>query len=384
MAIVRASRIVSAPAHFILALHVVVTVLGCLTRHASAWWDAGHMLTVSIAKYRVEKEVAKKAERLIEASIFAQEIADVPSLNLVSAAHWADNVKLLKAMVLSPSKSYVDYASNRYMQMHFWNLPLDGPDGFKCTMEPPTGDFNVVTALSAMEKIITDRSVPEWSRGVALRFYIHFAGDIHQPLHVATRCSESLPAGDAGGNQFLLKGEYGNLHKVWDAAGGKFRDLEALCPFTDPATCSKNEVHRVTAVNAAAQRLIKQNEGTLASVHTEALGSYMDWAMDSKLLAEAYAYVNITEGTTPSAEYLHTVQTISTEQIVKGGERLALCLTNLLGNKNETTFFEVVTIVAIAGSALSAITCFAVSIYTTFAARGKARRAMLSEYTELP
>lgn len=46
---------------------------------------------------------------------------------------------------------------------------------------------------------------------IALRFLIHFVGDVHQPLHVGRR-------GDMGGNKVSVNwfGEESNLHKVWD------------------------------------------------------------------------------------------------------------------------------------------------------------------------
>ena len=43
----------------------------------------------------------------------------------------------------------------------------------------------------------------------ALRFLIHFAGDIHQPLHAATMFDQNVfppPVGDEGGNKFPIQG----------------------------------------------------------------------------------------------------------------------------------------------------------------------------------
>jgi len=47
---------------------------------------------------------------------------------------------------------------------------------------------------------------------VALKFLLHFVGDLHQPLHAADDH-------DAGGNKKLVAGEgvhRGNLHHYWD------------------------------------------------------------------------------------------------------------------------------------------------------------------------
>lgn len=191
--------------------------LASLSPPAEGWWDVGHMVTVAIAEQRVSETVAKRTRDLINASAFAQELVDVPSTNLVSAAHWADNVKHIDALVETPSHSFVDYSSNFYQTMHFWNLQIPGPDGFQCE-EVVKDKYNIIDALRMMEEVITDKSAPDWSRGVALRFFIHFVGDIHQPLHVSTRCSEQYPKGDNGGNFFPLQdGRYPNLHALWDS-----------------------------------------------------------------------------------------------------------------------------------------------------------------------
>ena len=52
----------------------------------------------------------------------------------------------------------------------------------------------------------------------AIRLLIHYIGDIHQPLHMAALVDERFPAGDKGGNSYLLKNHYSSpeLHAVWD------------------------------------------------------------------------------------------------------------------------------------------------------------------------
>ncbi len=53
-----------------------------------------------------------------------------------------------------------------------------------------------------------------------LRFFIHMVGDFHQPLHMTSRCTQAMPACDAGGNKFKLKGSAKVLHALWDYALG--------------------------------------------------------------------------------------------------------------------------------------------------------------------
>lgn len=48
---------------------------------------------------------------------------------------------------------------------------------------------------------------------------MHYAGDIHQPLHAESRVNPEYPAGDRGGNSFHVPSIDGawNLHAVYDS-----------------------------------------------------------------------------------------------------------------------------------------------------------------------
>ena len=54
---------------------------------------------------------------------------------------------------------------------------------------------------------------------IALRLIMHYAGDIHQPLHGSTRVNHEYPQGDRGGNDYPLAEQDGikELHAVWDS-----------------------------------------------------------------------------------------------------------------------------------------------------------------------
>jgi hypothetical protein len=45
-------------------------------------------------------------------------------------------------------------------------------------------------------------------------------GDVHQPLHCATRVSAAKPDGDDGGNGVTLSASPGKLHSFWDGVLG--------------------------------------------------------------------------------------------------------------------------------------------------------------------
>ncbi len=79
----------------------------------------------------------------------------------------------------------------------------------------------MVGASETFAKQVGDQKLPDEQRARALRYLLHLVGDIHQPLHGATRCTAAHPEGDRGGNDFKVKGEV-NLHSYWDGGVGMF------------------------------------------------------------------------------------------------------------------------------------------------------------------
>jgi hypothetical protein len=72
----------------------------------------------------------------------------------------------------------------------------------------------IAPGVGKLEALLADKSAPREKRQEALKFVVHFVGDIHQPLHCADR------HGDKGGNKRLVfvldRREAVNLHSVWD------------------------------------------------------------------------------------------------------------------------------------------------------------------------
>lgn len=68
----------------------------------------------------------------------------------------------------------------------------------------------------------------------AMRFLIHYTGDVHQPLHATTRVDSKYPRGDFGGNTVPLPDKEGanELHAVWDSVIYQYTGYEDL-PFAD-------------------------------------------------------------------------------------------------------------------------------------------------------
>jgi nuclease S1 len=146
---------------------------------------------------------------------------------------------------------------------------------------------------------------------MALKFLLHFVGDLHQPLH-------SSDDNDRGGNDKKVSAtgfRAGNLHHYWDT---EFVDqLE-----TDPKSIASD--------------LIGHISHTQASTWQSGLPS--DWAMETFKVAQQDAYGMLPE---PSArksyrltdEYITTASDDVAQQLSKAGVRLAFVLNKALGKQ---------------------------------------------------
>jgi PKD repeat protein len=165
---------------------------------------------------------------------------------------------------------------------------------------------NVVTAIRQETATLQSTSASASTQANALRYLLHFVGDIQQPMHASTGVTSSQPTGDAGGNGFSLKGTWSNLHKLWDAGGGYL---------TDGMSVSS----KAAAVEADYPYV--NNAGTIPDP--------MDWARDSRELARTNAYVGITNGGTPSTFYVNSAKTNTQWRMAMGGQRLANLLNTI-------------------------------------------------------
>lgn len=100
--------------------------------------------------------------------------------------------------------------------MHFVNPPNDDPPE-KCLFEYTYGGQDNVNGIlnmtATMKQFKVAPPTTDAEKSVlqdALRFFVHFMGDIHQPLHDSTR--------DRGGNDapIMWGRAKNNLHSLWD------------------------------------------------------------------------------------------------------------------------------------------------------------------------
>lgn len=175
---------------------LAATLLSCLAGPAFAWGALGHRLVADLAADELTPATRAAVAKLLEGE---------KEPTLAGIATWADQLRANDPDLGKRSAKwhYADIAENGCGD---YEPPRDCPDG-NCVIE----------AIRAQAAILADRHQPVEARRIALKFVVHFIGDVHQPMHAAF-------ARDKGGNDVQLRvptadgGEKGsNLHSLWDS-----------------------------------------------------------------------------------------------------------------------------------------------------------------------
>ena len=270
------------------------------------WGAGGHMMVAKIALDRLNPRAKSQAQMLLNIPINPVAVTN-KSKNFINASHWADDLRPFPAF-------------DSFKELHV----LDTPFSVDGTALPAVPTPNIVTALEEQVNILKT-STDKNAQAQALRLIIHFVGDIHQPLHSATRVSSANPQGDRGGNLFSIKipGPNGgtkktNLHSYWD--GG-------LTTF--PRTGPNFAPPPLSQIPAAAAKAKAGNPATDPALNLDDPTNYQAWADESFELAKSVVYKGIKNGSKPSAAYNTKGIKTARKRVAWGGYRLAALLNSV-------------------------------------------------------
>src|SRR3954454_7827888 len=186
--------------HRIAALAVLLLTL---PGSASAWGPTGHRVVGRIA----ERHLTPEAQRGVAALLGPDSLARVST--------WADDIRSDPDWTKPPKNETELFSDPNWTTppkdarpWHF--ISIDDNETLETTArDKKNGD--VVEAIQRFEKILRDPQADSQSKAKALKFLVHFIGDVHQPLHVGRRA-------DRGGNDIIVLwfSQPSNLHSVWD------------------------------------------------------------------------------------------------------------------------------------------------------------------------
>jgi hypothetical protein len=279
-----------------------VALLLCLAagplHQAQAWGPNGHQIVARIAELNLSDNAKKALADLLPDTDFSGS----SSISDTKLDSFADFVR--------HNSNYPQYSSSG--PWHFVDIPVKPKTAFD-----PKKHCKGYCALAKIEDfriVLADKTLARERRQEALVFLVHITGDLHQPLHCATR-------NDTGGNDLKVSylgttDPHMNLHSVWD--GNLVHDA---MPSPDPIKSAEKYNKEVSDADKAAW----------------AKTAARDWMLESYEIARTKAYF-LADGTElPEAgrpnldkDYVAKNKVIVASQLKKGGIRLAKLLNDAL------------------------------------------------------
>ncbi|HZD30564.1 MAG TPA: S1/P1 nuclease [Candidatus Angelobacter sp.] len=302
---------------------VLLSVL-LLSPISYGWNGFGHMAVAYVAYQHLDAPTQARADQLIRLNpLYATWKKQLPSglsasqqnaMLFMIAATWPDQIRSDHSYHSDGPENgdrppatggdvnigYSDKALHKYW--HFVDNPFS-QDGTAVDQAPSP---SAGTQIKAFSKALGSDE-PDSLKSYDLVWLMHMVGDIHEPLHNASRFSQEFPQGDAGGNFVLItqppcKGDPSaeELHAVWDGAIGASSDPQAVI---------------AVATVLPAQTVDASDQDVDA------------WAAESMSLALTKAYVApIGDGKGPftiDQAYCAQVYDVAAQRVVQAGMRLA-------------------------------------------------------------
>jgi nuclease S1 len=260
-------------------LGLLIILWGSLTLRpptVQAWGYTGHRLVATLAFDHLTNKAKQEVTTLLEGG------------TLADAANWADEVR--------PQRPETE-------TWHYVDIPLT-TSSYDPERDCPKGDC-IVAVIKAQKKILADKGKPRLQRQEALKYLVHFVGDLHQPLH----CADN---NDEGGNKLMVQfnGQPTNLHYVWDTGlikASGYSEMEYLTRLRE----------KIQAVNKKSLREIVEE-------------NVEDWTREIHEIGTEQVYP-IPHHRVLGKDYVQEKLPLVEEQLIRGALRLAKLLNEACG-----------------------------------------------------
>lgn len=273
---------------------------------AFGWWETGHRTVARLAAAHLTPAARIRIARILNVPDSEEAIANALALG----STWADEVK---------KDTHTD-------EWHYLDLTLQDS---RSDIAERCKDDNCVSARIHLftAQLVERKANDRWSELDALRFLVHFVGDVHQPLHAISNA-------DLGGNCERLDppiNEAKNVHALWD--GGIVNGLD------------ESDVSLTSQINTYIAALTDSERKQFSS------GSVEDWVWESHELARKLVYSKLQIPTEPvrfpngcaeappeitnfkpqiDSLYVNDMKPVVRDQLAKAGLRLARVLNESL------------------------------------------------------
>lgn len=278
----------------------------------SAWNGRGHMVVASIT-YQSLSDIKKihYTDILKEHPAYQdwmnefKEITDIEygEFLFMRASTWPDEIRKTGNPNDHPEWHYMSYRIK-----YSGNLPaIEKSD-----------TINILTQMEYCLEEVINQDLETNLRAISLSWFIHLAGDIHQPLHTASLFNTLYPKGDLGGNSINIIVKEGNhptnLHSFWDGLLGTGKSF--------------------SAITKQSRSLISNNPRNTLPL-ADSL-SFLTWAQESYQLAVTVAHKNgeidklsgiKSKNTAPllpnATAYIDEANKVADNRVILAGYRLA-------------------------------------------------------------
>jgi len=191
---------------FFSVLTMLLLGLMALPNRTEAWGPEGHAVVADVADQYLTPRARKQVRRILKKK----------KLSDLDVAVWPD-------LIRGDKKYEAIYPGNGHWHYVDWDVFKHYDKDFELKL--PEDGQNVVDQIRYWQKELGKKGLSPERRLDALRFLVHFVGDVHQPMHCAYRY------GDMGGNMIPINSFYGenysfdadtpmdyapNLHAMWD------------------------------------------------------------------------------------------------------------------------------------------------------------------------
>ena len=300
------------------AISLVSVLAVCIPSYG--WDNLGHMAVAYVAYQHLNAPTKTRINQLLKLNPdYHKWKARVPSgtsaakskmMIFMMAATWPDAIKSETGYsddgtdsgdrpdgaTSSQNIGYSDHLHHKYW--HFIDTPFS-TDG---TPLPALPTPNAETQIDAFRAVLASND-PDDKKSYDLVWLEHLVGDVHQPLHAATRVSSGDTQGDHGGNLVKLCAPTCNseLHAFWDRILG-----------------TSSSVASAVTVGES----LPAADATLAAKKDAA-----DWITESFDAAKTTVYsAPISSGDGPftmTAAYRTAAKDLARQRVALAGERLA-------------------------------------------------------------
>ncbi len=280
-----------------------LSILTALPQQAAAWGDDGHKVVALIAEHYLTPTAKGQVDAML-----AADTDNLTAHDIASEATWADKFRAKHRETAS---------------WHFADIEISAPDlNAACNGRKPLPAGTLASngppdcVVDKIEQFAAELAAPGTDaeeRLFALKFLLHFVGDLHQPLHSADNH-------DKGGNDVKIMVD-GFSHKSRDELHG-FWDTQFVDALARPPAALANQLF----VQITPEQAAEWQKGTPE-----------DWAMEAFKIAVADVYRNppLSKDSPQHLEaaYVKQAEKDVALQLSRAGVRLALVLNRALGGQ---------------------------------------------------